>query len=59
MDPNENLREQRRIIAEILDGNFTNAQRLAQLVDVLDEWICKGGDLPDSWQVADGDGEKS
>ena len=59
MDPNANLKEQRKIASIILEwfdtateeADFpeTEAQRLAELVQSLDEWISKGGFLPDAW----------
>jgi len=61
MDPNENLREQRRIVTEINrladgdEGCFTidemaeKAQRLAELVEAMDQWISRGGFLPREW----------
>lgn len=51
MDPNANLAEQRRIVANMVDGHITDedALRLAELVIALDEWISKGGFLPSAW----------
>ena len=58
MDPNSNLIEQlaiaRQIVADVdaeqpaFDWPF-NAVRMAELVIALDEWIRKGGFLPDGW----------
>jgi hypothetical protein len=52
MDPNANLEEQRQIA-----GRFEKAQavpgdgeRLAELVDALDDWLCGGGFLPTAWE---------
>ena len=65
MDPNANLQEQRKLAARLLElpadelGNYTPAEqseayfaglRLAELVEALDQWITKGGFLPDGWQ---------
>lgn len=53
MDPNANLAEQRRIIAQILDsddGPSADWSRLAELQRALDEWLQNGGFLPDAWQ---------
>jgi len=55
MDPNANLNEQRNIIAAMLaEGSehidSGDAVRLADLVQALDEWITKGGFLPDAWR---------
>jgi hypothetical protein len=59
MDPNENIREQRRIATELIDGGehtsevwIEKAVRLAELVHALDTWILLGGFLPDGWQIA-------
>lgn len=64
MDPNANLKEQLEIARDIIktwdDSNadevFTvavrvadRANRLAELVETLDEWIRKGGFLPARW----------
>jgi len=51
MDPNENLREQRRLVRRILDTDDLSSKaglavRLAELVEALDEWISRGGFLP-------------
>jgi hypothetical protein len=51
MDPNENIREQRELAARVLanDDYFKQAQfnadanRLAELVQALDEWRTRGG----------------
>ena len=52
MDPNANLKEQRQIagrfeksLAEPGDG-----ERLAELVDALDDWLSRGGFLPTAWE---------
>jgi len=56
MDPDTNLTEQRQLAKDILidDDNLLSTvdlgQRLADLVQALDEWICKGGALPKAWQ---------
>jgi hypothetical protein len=49
MDPNANLEEQRRIARRILDGDDRDAERLAELVEALDEWLASGGFLPSDW----------
>ncbi len=50
MDPNANLAEQRRIVAQILDGDSSaDWSRLAELVEALDQWIAGGGFLPAAW----------
>lgn len=51
MDPNANLKEQRRIVTRIINGtaSASDVERLADLVEALDNWISRGGFLPDSW----------
>lgn len=57
MDPNENLKEQRKIVAEINAArdadadafDFDKVMRLADLVQAMDEWMTKGGFLPEAW----------
>lgn len=58
MDPNFNLSDQLDIAKEILDycerypygDRYTHSEdRLAELVIALDEWITKGGFLPERW----------
>lgn len=55
MDPNANLKEQRRIIARFFEEGSEyidtgDALRLAELAQALDEWISKGGFLPEAWR---------
>jgi hypothetical protein len=62
VDPNQNLREQRRLVAEIQrvsvccvgDMDSSLGEELAELVKALDEWISKGGFLPSAWGGCDG-----
>ena len=54
MDPNANLREQLEITEKMLDPDSEyvdtgDALRLAELVEELNEWIRKGGMLPNAW----------
>lgn len=54
MDPNANLREQLSLAQDIASGNehlnfIRKSERLAELVIALDEWLTKGGFLPDRW----------
>lgn len=55
MDPNANLREQLELALQIVtedqspDVLEAAANRLADLVLALDEWIAKGGFLPARW----------
>lgn len=55
MDPQANLNEQLEISTRLLSSDVDEeetmrlAYRLAELVLALDEWIRKGGFLPDAW----------
>jgi len=57
MDPDSNLSEQLELAQEIVTSaeaglsHPEEACRLAELVLALDEWIKKGGFLPQQWQV--------
>ena len=63
MDPDTNLKEQlelaNRILAcgahDMVDGEL---ERLAELVEALDEWIRSGGFLPDAWQITKVEGKE-
>ena len=57
MDPEANLKEQRSIATRIANNEYStayasipDAERLAELVIALDEWITKGGFLPRDWR---------
>lgn len=62
MDPNANLQEQAQLAKAMTDASeyptsnakwlelADRADRLAELVIALDEWIAKGGFLPTRWQ---------
>lgn len=61
MDPDANLKEQREIreailgMSEITDTDDLirledKARRLVDLSEALDEWISKGGFLPQAWR---------
>lgn len=58
MDPDENLTEQLKLAQSILDADKggadfeIDAQRLAELVLALHEWISKNGHLPQAWFFA-------
>jgi hypothetical protein len=48
MDPNETLRELRRILrAGAWDA--ADAERVRELIEALDAWLSRGGFLPDAW----------
>lgn len=57
MDINANLREQLEIARKLSLGDMgtagpDDAVWLAELVLAMDEWIAKGGFLPDKWAIA-------
>lgn len=54
MDPDANLAEIRRIVARVTWGadsvdHIHDLERLAELVEALDNWIVGGGFLPTAW----------
>lgn len=50
MDPNEALRQIRESASRYLDsGRHVDAGTLAEHVEALDEWLSRGGFLPDAW----------
>jgi hypothetical protein len=58
MDPNANLQEQRRILAELGAAGLSQdgqaqiaslANQLIELIDELDTWVANGGFLPAEW----------
>lgn len=49
MDPDETLREMRAICSGA-NGDYDDAERLADLFRSLDNWITKGGFLPAAWR---------
>lgn len=56
MDPEVALATIRRLIGEIhaadnLRDQAVLGENLADVVEGLDEWLCKGGYLPDAWKV--------
>lgn len=60
MDPNETLRMARTAAAAITsaidneeDVQFGNVERLAEAFEALDEWLSKGGFVPDAWRRGD------
>jgi hypothetical protein len=61
MDPNANIKEIREIVGELrkagdnaVDGISVilgaDTDRLVELWDSLDQWLSKGGFLPDAWK---------
>lgn len=54
MDPNANLEEQRSLVQWLIahpdEDTSTEAARLADLVQALDEWLTGGGFLPNPWR---------
>jgi hypothetical protein len=54
MDPNENLKNQLALAAQIEkeSGHSDDVRDLVELIRVLDEWLNKGGFLPNRWRSA-------
>lgn len=59
MDPDENLREQRKLSARLMyqaengiDVDEDDVLRLAELVIAMDNWIAIGGFPPRAWRDA-------
>ena len=55
MDPNETLKQIREVIRDLRDGEMPSmhaADTLADLFEGLDDWLTKGGFLPDAWGLA-------
>lgn len=52
MDPNETLRRLRAAVYAIQTPGYSAVTRedMAELFDALDEWLLRGGFLPDAWQ---------
>jgi hypothetical protein len=53
MDPNANLAEQLRLANNLLaddEPSLEDAQRLAELVEALNDWLRGGGFQPDAWR---------
>lgn len=57
MDPNEALAIIRTEISKVLDENDpNNPELLAEAMRGLDEWLSKGGYLPDEWKAMSNNG---
>lgn len=54
MEPNSNLTEQLHIAGLIARGDDQpgDADRLAELVEALDDWLRNGGALPTQWRAS-------
>ena len=51
MDPTANLKELRELYKSVLkDGSDNDTlNRMAELIEALDQWITNGGFLPNQW----------
>lgn len=49
-DPNEALRELRHLIE--INGEEDYSEEIAEKFQALDEWLSKGGFLPEDWRLA-------
>ncbi len=56
MDPNETLSALRGFTRDVLNDKYIigdmPAEDMAELFSALDDWITRGGFLPDAWNVA-------
>lgn len=51
MDPNANLAEIRKILAKSdEETSILEYERLAELMEALDNWLSQGGFLPEAWK---------
>jgi hypothetical protein len=61
MNPNETLAEIRELLlnggigGRDLVRSYDSADRLAELIEALDNWISRSGFLPDAWAKAYGE----
>lgn len=51
MDPNKTLKDLREIVSLYNEGDADHweIERAVELVEALDEWLSKGGFLPEAW----------
>jgi len=52
MDPNAALKEIREILVYSSTTDMSDLQRAAEVFEALDNWLCRGGFLPDDWKDA-------
>ena len=50
MDPNATLKKIRELAQRLLWDTESPAGELAERIEALDTWICKGGFLPTDWE---------
>lgn len=53
MDPNEALRRIRELVRPGAERDDPDGSELSELVAGLDEWLSRGGFLPEAWRRAD------
>lgn len=51
MDPNATLSELRQAIPNAVDGDNAESVRAAELFQALDDWLSRGGFLPEAWDT--------
>ena len=52
MDPSANLTEARRVACRVINNESPrpeDVERLAELFTAMDEWLTRGGALPQAW----------
>jgi len=52
MDPNANLAEQLQLALSLVNSDYEDAARLAELVLALDAWLNTGGFMPARWEMS-------
>lgn len=57
MDPDENLARQHQIANDVIRGTIRSSgemrglcEELCDLIEALDDWLRKGGALPERWR---------
>lgn len=50
VDPDANLEEMLGLAEHLVEAGDTESARLAELVLAMNEWLVKGGALPDEWE---------
>ena len=54
MDPNAALEALRQLVKQVYSGARTDPWLFAEHFENLDEWLSKGGFLPEAWKKEEG-----
>lgn len=52
MDPDATLTKIRELVSMLVDHPGEPTRELAELAEALDEWLSRGGFLPEAWQTS-------